>query len=530
MAAVSPMAPVHTTEMVWMPAAHSQAVAPTVMPASGTESEGAGAVKTPSSAEDASAVPVIIATGSGASEAEARADALSSLSSTLYSRVESTLQVDDRITMAYGEVVATASHLFEQITVSTNLPILGVAVETTYNGNPLAPLYHAEAELSSSLSLPLYVRELERLADLINTVDLTVLETSDSLTQERQLSLLLARHDQYEKLFYVGRALGLKKLPPLTHPRSAVEIRLAALAGMNDSYAKGARSLTRGIEESGVYVYPAQLDGRGAVTEFAEQLAWAMQDALGAQSTYNPERASYFLVGRYTLVDDGEGGIHVSYRLEDRGGNVLATSMASLLPVVYEGQRFIPTAYDFQKQLERGEAVDTSFKVEIRINGKKEYLSFHPGDELIIEAKANQMCYFYIVGYVFNDRDERFAYLFPLKLDAVGKDMFVHRVSADQVGQWIAINPTWKGSVQPIEIIEPYGLEALQLYASTERDYQRFLETVPGFKETREYYIVSDDPEEGLALTRALNIKGVADSASRETVAREASVMFKTGE
>jgi hypothetical protein len=55
------------------------------------------------------------------------------------------------------------------------------------------------------------------------------------------------------------------------------------------------------------------------------------------------------------------------------------------------------------------------------------------------------------------------------------------------------------------------------------------LETVPGFKETREYYIISDDPEEGLALTSALNIKAVANNASRETAVSEASVMFKTG-
>ncbi|MDX9914659.1 MAG: hypothetical protein RBS49_02120 [Sphaerochaeta sp.] len=503
---------------------------PTVIPAGQGWQEPGVAAEIFSSLEEGIPVLVIRAVGSGLSEGEARADALSSLSLMLHAQVEGSQQVSDRVAMADGKVVATASDFVEQITVSTSLPILGAALTTSFDGNRIAPLYHTEAVLDASVSLPLYEQELERLANLINSVDFPSLEHADSRIQERQLSQLLSYHDQYERHAYVARALGTEELPPLSHSRYALELKIGALARVNDTYAKAAQSLVQGVEESGVYVYPPKLDGRGAVTEFAEQLAWAMQDALGSRSTYNPDRASYFMEGAYTLIDDGEEGIHVSYRLEDGQGSVLIASMARLSPTVYEGQRFIPTAYDFQKQLERGEAVDTSFKVEIRINGKREYLSFRRGDELVIEAKANRMCYFYIVGYIFNDDGERFAYLFPLKLDAVGKDMFVHRVSVDQVGQWIIVNPTWHETVVPIGIIEPYGMEALQLYASTERDYQRFLETVPGFRETKDYYIVSDDPEEGLALTRALNIKGVADSVAQETLAGEASVMFKTGQ
>lgn len=528
-AAPQPMAPVQATEMIRVYEALPPVGEPAAMPAGHKAPQGAGVGDTPSSHPGAASVLVIKATGSGASQGEARADALSSLSSTLYTQVKSSLEVDDRVVMADGKVMATASNFFERINVSTDLPILGATVQTTYDGNRLTPLYYAEAEMSSLVSLPLYEQELERLAHLINSVDLTSLDDGDSLLQERQLLALLGYHDQYERHAYVARALGTGEYPPLSHSRYTLELKIGALARVNDSYAKAAQSLVQGVDKSGVYVYPPKLDGRGSVTEFAEQLAWAMQDALGSRSTYNADRASYFMEGSYTLVNDGRGGIIVSFRLEDGKGTVITTSMASLLPAVYEGQRFIPTAFDFQKQLERGEAVDTSFKAEIRINGKTDYLSFHRGDELVIEAKANQMCYFYIVGYVFNDTGERFAYLFPLKFDAVGKDMFVHRVSADQVGQWIIINPTWKGSVLPIEIIEPYGLEALQLYASTERDYQRFLETVPPFRETREYYVISEDPLEGLTLTRALNIKGVADSAAREIVKTEASVMFKTG-
>jgi hypothetical protein len=172
---------------------------------------------------------------------------------------------------------------------------------------------------------------------------------------------------------------------------------------------------------------------------------------------------------------------------------------------------------------------DSGFFVDIRMNGMKDYLSFHRGDELTIEVKASEPCYFYVVGYVFNELNEKFAYLFPLSLDASGKNMFVRRVSPEEVNRWIIINPIYRGKVMPIEVIEPFGVEMLQVYASTERDYQKFLDSVPGFRTTRDYYLVSDNPEEGLRLTRALNIKRVSEEASSEIKRSEAFVSFKSG-
>ncbi len=283
------------------------------------------------------------------------------------------------------------------------------------------------------------------------------------------------------------------------------------------------------VERSGVYVYPAKLNNSGGISEFAEQLAFSMGEALGSKAVSDAKRAGYFLFGSYTLKNDGQDGIYVTYRLENTQGRVVSTSTVELPPPVYHGQRFMPVAYDFEKQLERGDSVDTGFSVDIRMNGMKEYLSFHKGEELTIEVKATEPGFFYVVGYVFNELDEKFSYLFPLSLDASGKDMFIRRISPEEVNRWIIINPTYRGKVMPIEVIEPFGVEMLQVYASTEKDYQKFLDTVPGFRMTRDYYLVSDDPEEGLQMTRALNIKKVAEDTSSEIKRAEAFVSFKSG-
>ncbi|HZJ87972.1 MAG TPA: hypothetical protein VFC80_02335 [Sphaerochaeta sp.] len=465
------------------------------------------------------------ASGSGPTEEIARQEALSTLSSILYTQVTSIIETRDFVTMIDSEVGAAVADFAKHIQVSTELPILGASFRSTVDSHGQ---HHVMAFLDGETSLALYEQEVERLTSLINAVDLPLIAQGNSLQQEQELAALLSYYGEYEKLLFVTGALGGEYIPALQTSRYEIERALAKAEGIIDSYQKAARVLAAQIKGERIYVYPPKLDNSGAVTEFAELLAWAMQDALGSQSVYNPELAHLYMVGSYTLEDEGEQGIHVSYRLEDRSGAVLNTAMALLLPAAYAGQRYIPLAYDFQKQLERGEAVDTAFRADIRINGMQDYLSFHRGDELIIEVQANQPCYFYIVGYVFTEEGEELAYLFPLQLDAVGKDIFARRISADQVGKWVSVNPSYGRHTLPIEIIEPYGVEMLQVYASTDRSYQRFLDTIPGFRETAEYYIISEDPNAGLSLTRALNIKSVADFAAQEIAISEASVTFKT--
>ncbi len=465
------------------------------------------------------------AIGRGPTEAEARSEALASLSAILYSQVSSIVESSKKESELAGVVIGQRSSFSEAIKVLSDLPLLGVSLTVTRK----ASVYEAEAVLQASTSLVLYEGELQELARTITRAEANLPATLDSLTKEEQLDLLLGYYIQFEKLGYVARALGATRLPQLEGSRYSLELQKLQESQVIDSYEKAARSLTRAVNQEGVYVYPAKLNGSGGVTEFAEQLAYAMVEQMGSNSLSDAARARYFLFGTYTLKDGGKEGLYVNYRLEDRGGNIITTTSEELLPSVYAGQQIVPVAYDFQKQLERGDAVVTDFSVDIRINGKKDYLSFHPGDDLTIEVRANSPCYLYVVGYVFNELDETFAYLFPLKLDAWGKEMFVYRVSGEEVNKWIIINPTYRGEILPIEIIEPYGVEMLQVYASTEKEYQRFMERVPSFRETKEYYIISDTPEEALALTRALNIKKQSEQATSETRYGEASVSFKSG-
>jgi hypothetical protein len=474
----------------------------------------------------------IVAIGSGLFEAEAKNDALSSLGAILYSQVSSFIKTSQKETEVSGALVGNNSSFFQETKVSSDLPLLGVtfpsALSTSYDAKRKALVYEIEAVLDSATSLFLYESELKAVGQKITLAEDSLPKAKDSLEKEEQLNLLLGYYTQFEKLGYVARALGATAVPDLRQSKYSLELQLMQLSSVIDSYEKAARALAKAVTQKGVYVYPAKLNGSGGVTEFSEQLSYALLNDLGSKAVSSPFEASYFLFGTYTLKDEGKGGIYVTYRLEDRHNNVLSSSLVQLPPLVYEGQQIVPVAYDFQKQLERGNAVDTGFAVDIRVNGKKDYLTFQTGDELLLEVKANSPCYFYVVGYVFNELDERFSYIFPLDFAAAGKDRFVYRVSPQEVNKWIIINPTYKGEVLSLDVVEPYGVELLQVYASTEKEYQKFLETVPGFKETKDYYVISDNPEDGLILTRALNVKMKSELATSEIRQSEASVSFSS--
>ena len=415
----------------------------------------------------------LTAVGSGLSDTEARNDALSSLSGLLYSQVVSSIESEDMLREIDGKVVHKEINLIQDISITSNLPILGAYFsdppQYTYDVSRGVPIYQIRVILNPINSLPLYEKELERLALSILDIENQLEHSIDSLVREEQLTFLLEQYTQFEKLAFVAFALGSTNIPKIKYTRTAIEFKLLELGRINDSYEKAAQKLTKDVFQDGVYVYPAKLNNSGGVTEFAEQLSRAMEVALGPHSVTDPVSANYYFFGSYTLKEDGNSGIYVTYRLEDTNGNVISANTLELLPSAYEGQRFMSMAYDFQKQLERGDSVDNDFSIDIRINGMKDYLVFASGDELIIEVKSNAPCYFYVMGYVFNEMDKEFSYLFPLKLNAVGKDMFVHHISPEDVNKWIIINPTQQGKILPIEVIEPYGVEMLQVNASTQK-------------------------------------------------------------
>ncbi|NBK25860.1 MAG: hypothetical protein EOM68_28080, partial [Spirochaetia bacterium] len=216
---------------------------------------------------------VIKAVGTGLTENEARSDALAALSGILYSKVSSSIETTEKVNEIAGIEVANTSSFSENISVSTNLPILGASYsllpKTIYDVNRKAYLYQVEVMMSDVVSLPLYEVELARLASFIGSAGDIQQTGVDSLAQEASLLKLLDAYLEFERFSYVARALGSRNIPVLSQTRYSIETKLRQVEKIVDSYTKAARNLTKGVDRTGVYVYPAKLNNSGGVTEFA---------------------------------------------------------------------------------------------------------------------------------------------------------------------------------------------------------------------------------------------------------------------
>jgi hypothetical protein len=469
----------------------------------------------------------ISADGSGDTESAARADALDTLSSKLYSQIQSTLQADSSERMVNGKKASAEDSLRQSIVITSELPLLGTDIKVFPNSKK--PKFLAKATLSSDVSMPLYETELDKTSKDIEKILKQAGDSGIASLNEADVSSLSALYIRFDKLEFVAKTLGSKQIPVLSKTKAAFDSEVLKQAQTIDSLAKAAKKIAQKITGNKIYVYPAKYNGRGNSTEFSDALNQCVLAELGNKVVVSEKDANFFFTGTYTEKPNagGKPDISVSCRLTGRDGSVAyASPVVNIPPSVYAGYQYIPDGYDFLKQLESGNIVNNDFFVDMRVNGRKNDLSFTNGEKLRIDVKVSSPCYFYVVGYVYNEKNEQFSYLFPISLDAQDKDMFVRKVAADEANKWICINPVSEGEVVTIEIIPPFGVETLQVFASTEKDYQKFLDRIPSYTETDEFYLVDKNPKATLSKTRALNIKKKADAASGAVKNAEATLTY----
>ena len=193
---------------------------------------------------------------------------------------------------------------------------------------------------------------------------------------------------------------------------------------------------------------------------------------------------------------------------------------------VYSPYKYIPRNYDLQSEIAAGRVANPAFDVSIRINGDRNALELKRADPLIIEVRASAPCYIYVLGYVYNDETDPYTYLYPFYPALEGKEMFVRKIGANEINRWVCINPVMDDEIQALEVEPPYGEEMLYVFASTTDDYDEFVSKIPSYIETDTAYVVSGSPVQTVAKTRAINIKRVANKASKVVNTAESTVSF----
>lgn len=464
-------------------------------------------------AQTEATVPIVLtASGCGKTKNEAREDALSSLASMVYAHIESTVQSTVLESEKKGKTIENETHFSSAITVRTDVPLFGVTFSKEKKVRD--DFYEVTAFLNSTTVNPLYKAELDKVSQKLEA---SFSSLEDSVTRTNAATW----YEEYERLVCVATLLKINDIPTLSMNQRDFTAQLQKHAGTATSIKSAAATIVSNITQNKIYVYPVKYHGTDGVSPFAYELQQYIASALGNSLCDSEKQASYFLSGTCFEGKKTEDGqcIDVLYKLVSKNSSVITTSpIVSILPVALEGKPYIPKCYDFQNELAESDiqAENTLF-ADICINGRKDALTFSDGNEVFIDVKVSEPCYIYIVGYVFSDDEssEPFAYLYPFDETKNGKEKFVKKIQPGEDNHWICINPCDYGSTTPIpiEIISPYGAEILHMFAATEHDLQSFLNRIPDYYETSEYYVVGKDPSDALSTTRGLNTKKKATKA-----------------
>ena len=478
---------------------------------------------------------VIETEGTGKTEDLAKSSALQQMSQTFRTYVQSSTDASQSMTQTEGKKTKTTSiaTMERRILVSSEMPLYGVTFKSSNNGKKGDQLeFTVTATMNSKNALPSYKKEIKNLTDKINA-RVKALPGLTGDKEDNEWQLLSADYAAFDKLEMVMHVLGEdnKNLPELSSAdfRIRYEQRAKEITNLEKAGEVIAAAIVKQAASRNIYVYPALFEGENTSTEFSIALANSVKTKLGRNLALTKLTSNSELKGSYYFAPgsvDGED-IIVSYYLCHKDGSVLASSGMIKIPYrVYSPYKYIPRNYDLQSEIAAGRVANPAFDVSIRINGDRNALELKRADPLIIEVRASAPCYIYVLGYVYNDETDPYTYLYPFYPALEGKEMFVRKIGANEINRWVCINPVMDDEVQALEVEPPYGEEMLYVFASTTDDYDEFVSKIPSYIETDTAYVVSGSPVQTVAKTRAINIKRVANKASKVVNTAESTVSF----
>lgn len=447
----------------------------------------------------------IIGTGRGNTEAEARREALSDLSSRISITVRSNFKSTQTVASLTSEKKKAETVFLAAVkTMETNseLPILGAEFTNSAEGGQIS----VNAILESTKSLPLYTARLGELQTRMTSLNKRVSTEKNGAAQYASIMDIFTLLDEFKKLNTVNTYLsGNPQTPGIDE--DALQNQIRTVRSQADSLDLAAQFLTEGVGASNIYIFPAKTKNSNEITPFAALLKDKLSKYL--KTTLSPREAAFTFEGQYEETDNG---VDVTYHLLDNTSLANKTNSVRILKSAYSGLATAPTTTDFDQLLKAGIAMSGNLRVDISTNLGKRDLLFRQGDELELLVKLSEPGYFYAVGHTVKETENK-SYLVELR-ESDGPRKFIYFVNADDANKWISIGK--------FQVEAPFGVEGLQVYASN-KDLADSLPATKLDSATGLYIVEAANRTEGVVKTRAL-IKKFAKKAETS----EASLMFTT--
>lgn len=426
---------------------------------------------------DTSPAKQITGEGFGATRKEAKEESLADLTQNIQVEVKS----------EFSSIKTVKTRSFEEtrnkvINLKSDLPILGV----TYNLREEVDGFLARAILDY-VAVTLYENSLKNTREMIEKNIRVLANLKSNAEKEGILKETLAELDQYYKYRIVAQFLGSENIPEIDLTKAEIKARISRLLQKADTLDFGARIAAAEFNEKNIYIFPPTTKDSREITEFAS----AVKDRLSVHmdTVISPKIADYFLTGRYQALD---GGLELTYHLLDKGYNTVRTSVVSFLPAAYGKYETRPKTVDFDKLLKTGIVVSKDLRPAISTSMGTRDLLFKKGETFRLLAKMNTPGYFYLVVHTLKTA-AKYSYAVDLQ-EGAGDRKFVYYINADDVNKWVELGE--------FEVVPPYGVETVQMMASTGDLMDKIPPTHYDIK-TR-LYKIGNDPSSAVLLTRGI--------------------------
>jgi hypothetical protein len=435
--------------------------------------------------------------GYGATVNEARRDALENLVSSIQINV---LKLVKLCTNDFGDCGSVV-----KVNTQSELPIMGAHYQRLNSAQNNEKFL---VWIDSKSSLPIYVRDLDRLSSQI-TKALGILETLKPASQRyRVIDELLGLILQYDKKQIVANALGAyTKEESFNVSVSKLKEELKQLEKKASSLGFAAKVLIKNISAESIFVQAAHVKNTKEVTPFA----YAIKEYVSAYlDTVSVKHAGkYTMQGEYEILENGD--IFLSYQLIDLNYKVINRNSIVIAKAAHHSFRSKPDALEFETVFHSNVSLNNEFRAELKTQDGTDSLYYKIGERIKLFVRLNKPGYYYIIGHI-TQTDDALSYLLELN-EGDGNEKFIRYISPEQANHYVEI--------ASFDVIPPHGVEHLQLMASAQK-----IKKLPNYRYDKGYYVI--DGSKGRVVQTVRLVRGLGLHKEKNALISESMLTYTT--
>ncbi len=430
----------------------------------------------------------------GKTEEKAKQNALAFLSQSI--------SVDVKSSFFDKEIVIDGKFLEEKeknIYLKSNLPLLGVL----FNISTLEDEFMVEAVLTNE-SLEVYELELKRLKGEIDSLKKLYKESKNKSNVLKEIIKNTENYNRYLLVYsFISDTYDYSDFLEV----NSFKIQLKDLENRFSLLEEAISTTFKEMYDyNNIYVYPPSMVNSEIISPFGKVVQKSIENSLDERVS-TTDTANFFLRGTYEVFDDI---MLLDYKLYNNQGKIKETYAFILEKEAFETYD-IEVHNSFDKLLRDGYIVSNDFFIDIQSQRGKKDLLFTSEDSVELIIKSNRSCYFYLLGHTFLN-DAEYTYLVDFN-ESIDNRKFVFYIGPDDINKWISLGE--------FVIMEPYGVEALQVFAST----NDIIDSIPQnyYDYSLELYLLGENPSKNLEEVRA-----IAKKKRKNVEVTESYLLFRT--